>query len=99
MPVPSPFFSHRWVLRTTDRHITRITCHTDITANALTDVFDAPLFDLVRQERVSNGWPRRADQVHHTATNGRDHRIRRCVSSHANDWLCSQLFDERDVVL
>ena len=75
MPVTPPFFAHGRVLRTADRHEARVACDTDVTANALADVFVPTFFYFIRQERVSNGRTRRTDQVHDPALDGGDHAI------------------------
>ena len=59
MPAVSPLLAHGRVLRATDRHEARVAGDADVTADALADVFDAILFDLVWQEGIGNGGPRR----------------------------------------
>ena len=75
MPTTAEFFAHGGILCASYWNETRITRHADVAADAFADVFVPAFFDLVRQERVGNGWTCRTDEVHDAALDGGDHAI------------------------
>ncbi|MNT63063.1 hypothetical protein D3C72_2008390 [compost metagenome] len=63
MPSLAPFLGHGRVLRAADRRHGEIARNTDIAADALTDVVETALLDLLRQERIGDRRTRCADHV------------------------------------
>src|SRR6185369_7637178 len=63
MPAAPPLLAHAWVLRAADRGHGGIARDADVAADALADVLQAALLDLLGQERVGDRRPRGADEV------------------------------------
>ena len=99
MPAAPPFLAHRRVLGAADRHSQGITRDADVTADALADVVNAPLLDLLGQERVGDGRARRADEIEHATLDLADHGVGGGEPAHADHRLGRHLLDESDVGL
>ena len=67
--------------------------------DALADVLDAALLDLLRQEGVRDGGPRGADHVQHALANQAHHPVRGGVAPHPDHRLRRELLDEAGVGL
>ena len=76
MPAPPPLLAHRRVLRAADRRDREVAGHADVAADALADVLEPAFLDLLRQERVGDRRPGRADDVE-DAARPPDHRVGR----------------------
>ena len=99
VPAAPPLLAHRRVLRAAQVGRGIVARHTHITADAFADLVDPPFLDLLRQERIGDRGPRRADEVHDASPNLRDHRVRRGEAPHADHRLARQLFDEACIFL
>ena len=99
MPSTPPLLAHRRVLRAPDRHEPAVRRDADVAPDALADVVHTPRADLVRQERVGDRRPRRADQVEDAAPNGRDHRVGTRVAADTDHRLGRERLHEGAVAL
>ena len=54
VPAAAPFLAHGRVLRAADGDKARISRHADVAADAFADIFNTPVFDLLRQKRICN---------------------------------------------
>ena len=71
----------------------------DVAADALADVLPAPLLDLLRQERIGDRRPRRADQVEHAVAHHPHHRVGGGEPADADDGLGRERLEPAHVLL
>ena len=94
VPAPAPFLGDRRVLGAAHDHACVFDRHTDVAADALADVLDPPLTDLVGQEGIGDRRPGAADDIEHPAPQLADHGIGRGKAPHAQNRLVRDLLDE-----
>src|ERR1700692_1367853 len=94
MPALAPFLAHCGILGAADRRDGEIAADADVAADAFADVLETPFLDLLRQEGVGDGGPRRADEIEYAAPDLRDHAVRRGEAADADDRLRGQALDE-----
>src|SRR3546814_19252267 len=71
----------------------------DVAADALADVVDAPVLDLLRQEGIGDRGARGADHVHDALLHDAHHGVRRGVAADADHRLGGQRLHELRVGL
>ena len=98
MPTAPPFLPHRGILRTPDRRHRVIAGHTDVAANAFTNVGVHAQFDLPRQERISDGRPRRTNEIHNARTDLIDHHVGTGEATDTDHRLARQLLQAAQVL-
>ena len=99
MPAFAPLLAGRRVLRAAHRRDGVVAADADVAADAFANVLEPPFLDLLRQERVGNRGPRRADHVEHAALDLRDHGVRRGEAPDADHRLGGQRLHEGDELL
>ena len=99
MPAAPPLLPHRRVLGAADRRHRPVAGDADVAADALADVLQAALFDLLRQERVGDRRARGPDQVEHLLADQAHHRVGRGEAADADHGLRRQLLQAAEVAL
>ena len=95
MPPAPPLLPHARVLRTADRGHGGVAGHADVAADALADVLQAALLDLLGQERVGDRRPRGADEVEHSVSDHPHHRVGRREAADPDHRLGGESFSPR----
>ena len=98
MPALAPFLHEGGVLRAAAERHGHVAGHADVAADAFADVLDAVLVDLLRQEGIGNGRPRRADEVEDALLHLAHHHVGRGEAADAHHRLRRQLLDAADQV-
>src|SRR3546814_4176361 len=80
MPAALPLLAHGRVLGAADRRGHLVAGDADVAADALADVVDAPVLDLLRQEGIGDRGARGADHVHDALLHDAHHGVRRGVA-------------------
>ncbi len=70
---------------------------TDVAADTFADILNAALFDLLRQERISDGRTRRTDHVLRATADNLRHGIGRSETAHGDNWFAGHGFGAGDV--
>src|SRR5262249_4846786 len=91
--------AHRRILGAAYRAAELIAGNADVAADAFADVLEPPLLDLLRQERIGDRGPGRADEVEHALLDERYHVVGRGVAADADDRLRRHALDEADIGL
>src|SRR6202030_1214993 len=95
MPAAPIFLAGGGVLRADHRRAADLPArNADVAADADADVVVAALFDLLRQPRIGNGRPRRADDIGDALGHDLRHFFRVSEAPHAEHRLFGHLLDE-----
>ena len=99
MPAAAPLLHDGRVLRAPHGGEAVLAGHADVAADALADLVEAALLDLLGQERVGDGRARRADEVDDAPPHLREHGFGRGEPADPDHRLRGHGLDERHVRL
>ena len=96
VPAPAVLLAHRRVLCADDRRAEVDAADAGVAADALADLVEPALVDLLRQEGIGDGRARRSDHVERAAANELRHRVGASEAPDAGDRLRGERADLRD---